>query len=85
MLLRVTQETLRTVLLIAGPVLAASLLVGLAVSLVQAATQIQEQTLTFVPKLLAVGITLALFGPWMLRTLVEFCRNLFLTLPGVSF
>ncbi len=85
MLLRVTQETLRTVLLLAGPVLAASLLVGLAVSLVQAATQIQEQTLTFVPKLLAVGLTLALFGPWMLRTLVEFCRHLFLTLPGVSF
>jgi flagellar biosynthetic protein FliQ len=85
MLLRVTQETLRTVLLIAGPVLAASLLVGLAVSLVQAATQIQEQTLTFVPKLLAVGLTLAVFGPWMLRTLVEFARQLFLTVPGANF
>ncbi len=82
-MLRLAQETLRTVLLVAGPMLALSLLVGLIVSILQAATQIQEQTLSFVPKLLAVGAALLLFGSWMLRTLVEFCHAVLGSLPEV--
>ncbi|MDQ7793179.1 MAG: flagellar biosynthesis protein FliQ [bacterium] len=85
LVIKLAQETLKTVLLAAGPVLALSLLVGLTISILQAATQIQEQTLSFVPKLLAVGMAVAIFGPWILRVLVDFCQRVFLSLPGVIY
>jgi flagellar biosynthetic protein FliQ len=71
-----------TLVLVAGaPVLATALIVGLIVSVVQALTQIQDQTLTFVPKIIAVLVALAIVGPWMMEKLVEFGREMFGTLP----
>jgi flagellar biosynthetic protein FliQ len=63
------------------PVLVFSLVSGLVVSIFQAVTQIQEFTLTFIPKVLATMLALALFGPWMLHTIVDFTSNIFMNLP----
>ena len=63
------------------PLLAVGLIVGLSVSIVQAVTQIQEQTLSFIPKILAVVGTLLLLMPWMLAVIVEYTRGLLLRLP----
>ena len=71
-----------TLVLVTGtPVLATALIVGLIVSLVQAVTQVQDQTLTFVPKIVAVLVALVIVGPWMMEKLVEFGREMFGTLP----
>ncbi|HEY8416778.1 MAG TPA: flagellar biosynthesis protein FliQ [Limnochordales bacterium] len=70
------REALLTVLLVAGPMLGLGLLVGLVVSILQATTQIQEQTLTFIPKILAVLGAAILFGPWMLRVMTEYAARL---------
>lgn len=70
------REALMTVLLVAGPMLGIGLLVGLVVSIFQATTQIQEQTLTFIPKILAVLVAAILFGPWMLRVMTDFAVRL---------
>ncbi|MCW3488733.1 flagellar biosynthesis protein FliQ [Dethiobacter alkaliphilus] len=75
--LSVARDAILTTLFIAAPVLIISLLVGLGISVFQATTQIQEQTLTFVPKIIAVFLALLLFGSWMLNTLVQFTANLF--------
>lgn len=66
-----------------APILVVSLAVGLAVSVVQSVTQVQEVTLTFVPKLAAVAVVLVLGGNWMLGQLVSFTRELFALLPGL--
>ena len=58
------------------------LIVGLAVSVFQATTSIQEQTLAFIPKIIAVFVAILIFGPWMLRIMVEYCRNVFINLPA---
>jgi len=70
------REALITVLLVAGPMIGLGLLVGLVISIFQATTQIQEQTLTFVPKIVAVLVAGVVFGPWMLRTMIEFSERL---------
>jgi len=80
-LTRLTAETLYLVLLVSGPVLLVSLAVGLTVGLLQAVTQVQEQTLSFVPKLVAVALVLALGGGWMGSELVRFTRALWSALP----
>lgn len=66
---------------IALPVLLFSLVAGLVVSILQAVTQIQEFTLTFIPKILATMLALALFGPWMLHLIIDFTSKLFINLP----
>ena len=71
------KEALMTALMIGGPVLGVSLLVGLLVSIFQAMTQIQEQTLTFIPKILAIALVMLLLGPWMLNVITGFTTNLF--------
>jgi flagellar biosynthesis protein FliQ len=63
------------------PVLVVSLVVGVAISLVQAATQVQEMTLSFAPKLGAIAVVLIALGPWMIGKLVDFTRELFMLLP----
>jgi len=68
------REALVLALLLAAPALGLGLLVGLVISIFQATTQIQEQTLTFVPKIVAVLLSLLLFGSWMLTTLMDFPR-----------
>jgi flagellar biosynthesis protein FliQ len=70
-------------LLVAAPLLVTSLLVGVVVSLVQALTQIQEQTLTFIPKLVAVAMVMLFCLPWMIRELVEYLTRTFDLLPGL--
>ena len=76
------QEALLILLMVAAPVLGAALVVGLLVSLFQAVTQINEATLAFVPKLLAVVAVLAIAGPWMLTMLVEYIRRTIEAIPG---
>ena len=71
----ISRQTVELVLALAGPVLLAGLVVGLAVALFQAATQINEMTLTLIPKMVAVVVSLALFGPWMLQKLVSFTKE----------
>lgn len=74
--LYMAREAVGTVLLVGGPVLGVSLLVGLLVSIFQAMTQIQEQTLSFIPKVVAVIAILFLLGPWMLSVLTAYTTNL---------
>ena len=70
-------EAIKTAMLLAAPMLLAGLAVGLMVSMFQAATSISEMTLTFIPKMLAVGIALIFFFPWMVQTMITFMENLF--------
>ncbi|MFC4355254.1 flagellar biosynthesis protein FliQ [Chryseomicrobium palamuruense] len=79
--IKLAEQSVYTVILLCAPLLLVALGVGLLVSIFQAMTQIQEQTLSFIPKILAVFISLVLFGPWMLTTIVDFTRNLFRELP----
>jgi flagellar biosynthetic protein FliQ len=69
--------------MISAPLLLTALLVGLLVSIMQAATQINEMTLSFIPKLIAVFAMLVLAGPWMLQTLVDYVQRLFGSIPQV--
>ncbi len=78
------ESALTTTLMIALPLLGAGLVVGVVISIVQAVTQIQEQTLSFVPKLLAMAAVLVVLGPWMLDVLTAFTRDLWLSIPEVS-
>lgn len=75
-LIALGRDALLTVLLVAGPMIGLGLIVGLIISIFQATTQIQEQTLTFAPKIVAVLVSGVIFGPWMLRTLVDFSERL---------
>lgn len=68
---------------IAGPILLAGLVVGVVVSIFQAATSIQEVTLSFIPKIVATAAVIALGGPWMLNQLVAYTQELFLRIPGL--
>lgn len=70
--------------LVAGPVMLATLLVGLLVSVFQVATQIQEITLSYVPKIMVAGLMLILLGPWMIAQLISFARDLYLTIPTLG-
>ncbi|WP_337019654.1 flagellar biosynthesis protein FliQ [Oceanobacillus massiliensis] len=74
--LTLAEQGIYTVLLVTGPLLILALAVGLLVSIFQATTQIQEQTLAFIPKIVAVLVGLIFFGPWMLTTMVEFTKNI---------
>ena len=71
------RDALFTVILVSSPMLIIGMIVGLFVSLFQATTQIHEQTMIFVPKILPVFISLLIFGPWMLRTLMDFMMRMF--------
>ena len=73
----VAGQAVFTVLKASAPMMVIALVVGLTISIFQAATQIQEQTLAFVPKILAVLLSILIFGPWILTTLVEYTSNIF--------
>ena len=75
--INIAQNALMIVVYVSAPMLGLSLIVGLAVSIFQATTQIQEQTLAFIPKILAVVVAVAVFGSWMLRVLMEYTQNLY--------
>lgn len=80
-IISITKQALYLTLILTAPPVVAAMMVGLAVSLVQATTQIQEQTLTFVPKLIAVILVLALVGPWTMMQLVNFSSSLMDSFP----
>ncbi len=69
------------ILIVSAPALITGLVVGLIVSIIQATTSIQEQTLTFVPKIAAILIAIFVMGPWMIRVIVQFAENLFAQIP----
>ena len=73
----VVKDAIMTALKVAGPILAVAIVIGLIISIIQATTQIQEQTLTFVPKLLGVAFVGILLGNWMLHTIMGFTRRIF--------
>jgi flagellar biosynthetic protein FliQ len=77
MVIKLAEQSIYTILMISGPMLLLALGVGLLVSVFQATTQIQEQTLAFIPKIVAVLLSLVLFGPWMLTLMLDFTNNLF--------
>jgi flagellar biosynthetic protein FliQ len=77
------ERALELTALVSAPLLLTALVVGLVIGMFQAATQIQEMTLSFIPKLLVMGIALAVSGPWILQTLVTFTRRLFLSVPSL--
>jgi flagellar biosynthetic protein FliQ len=82
MVLTMGQEALVTLLMVASPVLGVVLVVGLLISLFQAITQINEATLTFIPKLIAAMLVLALAGPWMLSILIDYIRRTIESIPA---
>ncbi|NIA19141.1 MAG: flagellar biosynthesis protein FliQ [Xanthomonadaceae bacterium] len=77
------KQALETTLLISAPMLGFGLVIGLAVSIFQAVTSIQEMTLTFIPKILAVFLAIIIFFPWMQRYLVDFTVRLIVSIPAV--
>ncbi len=76
------KEAIGITLLLAAPMLGLGLIVGLMVSIFQAVTQIQEMTLTFIPKILAVMFALVLFFPWMMRLMIDFTSNILINIPN---
>jgi flagellar biosynthetic protein FliQ len=77
-------EALTVALKVAGPVLLVALVIGLAVSVFQAITQIQELTLAFIPKIIAVGVVIAFAGPWMLDQMIAWTRELLMGIPSIT-
>ena len=77
------RQALEMTLMLSAPLLLTALIVGLVVGIFQAATQINEMTLSFIPKLLAMFAVLVLVGPWMLTTLVDYVQRLFASIPQV--
>ena len=83
MVVDLARQALWMTMLISAPLLLVALLVGLIIGIFQAATSINEQTLSFIPKLLALGLTAAIFGGWMINTLVDYTKVLYGRIPGL--
>ncbi|MBB3329915.1 flagellar biosynthetic protein FliQ [Halomonas campaniensis] len=81
MVMGLAYQGMKVTLFLGGPLLLTALLTGLTVSLFQAATQINEMTLSFIPKILGVFLVLILAGPWLLKLITDFTRELFLNIP----
>ena len=81
--LTIAQAALHMLLMTAAPILLVVLLVGLIVSILQAVTQINENTLSFIPKLVAALVVLILIGPWLISTYVDYLREVLLSIPGL--
>jgi flagellar biosynthetic protein FliQ len=77
------RQAMEVTLMIAAPLLLVALVVGLVVSIFQAATQINESTLSFIPKLIGIFIALIVAGPWMLSVMLDYMRQLFTGIPGM--
>jgi len=82
--IKTAREALMMVLVLAMPALGASLVIGLAISILQATTQIQEQTLTFVPKIVGVYLLVLVLAGWLLKVAVTYTKNLYSNLPGLA-
>lgn len=79
--IEITNQAMKVALMLAAPMLAGALIIGILISLFQAVTQINEQTLSFIPKILIIVAALVFFSPWMLETMTEFTRETFLRIP----
>lgn len=79
--IEIGRNALMMVMLISAPMLLLGMFVGIFMSIIQAATSIQEQTLAFIPKIIAVFVAIVIFGPWMLSMLIAFTRDIFMQLP----
>lgn len=84
MVVEVGQRAAETMLLVASPMLGLALLVGLLIGMFQAMTQINEATLTFVPKIIAIVVALVVFSPWMLEVMLGFMTSILLEVPSVA-
>jgi flagellar biosynthesis protein FliQ len=82
LIIQLGQETLKTTVLVSAPILVTTLVVGLLVSIFQALTQINESTLTFIPKMIVVGLVIVLAGPWMLDQMKNFTVRIFENVPS---
>ncbi len=78
------QQAIELILMLAGPMLLSALVIGLVVSVFQAATQINEQTLSFIPKLVGIFAALVLLGPWMVSMMVDFIQRLYGNIPWLA-
>lgn len=83
MVVDIGREALWIAVLVSAPLLGVALAVGLSIGIVQAATSINEMTLSFIPKLLALALAVVLFGSWQLLTLVDFTRSMFQRIPAL--
>ena len=81
-LITLTQNAITVMLVIAGPILLISLLIGTIISLIQAATQVNEATMTFIPKLVGIALVILLLGSWMAQQILVFTTNIFNSLPN---
>ncbi len=77
------RQAMEVTLMLAAPMLLVALVIGLVVSIFQAATQINEMTLSFIPKLVGIFLTLAIAGPWMLGIMTDYMRTVFTGIPGL--
>lgn len=77
------RQALWMTMLISGPLLVVGLLVGLVIGIFQAATSINEQTLSFIPKIVLMGLTLAITGGWMINTMVDYTKGIFIRIPSL--
>ncbi len=82
LVLQLVGQTLITAVLVAGPILGLTLLVGLLISVLQVVTQVQEMSLTFIPEVITVVLTMIVLAPWMLRKLLSFALGLLESIPG---
>ena len=81
--MNIGRQAIEMTLLLSGPLLLSALVIGLIISIFQAATQINEQTLSFIPKLIGTFLVLILAGPWMLQMLIDYIRRLFESIPQI--
>lgn len=77
------RQAMEVTLMVAAPMLLVALIIGLIVSIFQAATQINEQTLSFIPKLVGIFVAMVIAGPWMLSVMLDYMRQLFTGIPGM--
>lgn len=84
LVIKIMRESLMTVLIVSAPVLGVGMFVGLVISIIQTTTSIQEQTLTFVPKMVAIFLTIILLGSWMIRVLVNYTNSIFMLIEKIG-
>lgn len=81
--IEITNQAIKVTLMLAAPMLIGALFVGILVSLFQAVTQINEQTLAFIPKILVIVVALVMLSPWMMDTMTSFTKDLYTSIPSV--
>ena len=84
MIIKLLRKTLMTLMIVSAPLLGVGMLVGLVISIFQTTTSIQEQTLTFVPKIVAIFVTFILLAAWIIHTMVNYTKNLFLMISKIG-